>query len=280
LLSPRKLYYCATQLYWRCDHIAASEDGLLGTESAPEGYTDPFAPNFNLGPHAPEFVEDINRYWYVTLMSHEYSTREITYERDRLVAVSGLARRAAYVMKGRYLAGLWESSVICGLHWTAQAASRTKTDDVPSWSWASQQGGFSYDVWKWDRVSISTYVGAYMSLINQDCFSGVIDTRLTLRGKFLPATPKEGGYVLPLLQNTLLTGLNWDDHRFNATGIRIMALLLSVERDGSLVHLLLVTTSASDSGKYVRVGIGSAVMNALQFSAMVDLIPETEIILI
>lgn len=45
----------------------------------------------------------------------EYSCAELTYSRDKLVALSGLARALAVVFKhslGRYLAGLWETSLV------------------------------------------------------------------------------------------------------------------------------------------------------------------------
>jgi len=41
-------------------------------------------------------------------VAQNYTNRDITYNSDKLVALSGLAREFVQVASGRYLAGLWE----------------------------------------------------------------------------------------------------------------------------------------------------------------------------
>jgi hypothetical protein len=47
----------------------------------------------------------------------DYSKLELSVDTDRLPAFSGLAKRAERQRSGRYLAGLWEDSLIEDLFW-------------------------------------------------------------------------------------------------------------------------------------------------------------------
>jgi hypothetical protein len=143
LLSPRKLYYCRDQLYLHCDHGIASEDRLVDGSKAPYGLDGLNSLAHSDRHRAQDFAKEASGYWYRYLISQGYSRCDTTYERDRLVAVSGLARRVGSVVKSRYLAGLWQSTVIQGLPWEAGPVTEnpihTKTSDTPSWSWATQK---------------------------------------------------------------------------------------------------------------------------------------------
>lgn len=74
----------------------------------------------------------------------EYSPREMTYESDRLPAISGLASFFANNNESdEYLAGLWRNGFPQQLMWRALGVNRRyRTYVAPTWSWASQ----SYDV--------------------------------------------------------------------------------------------------------------------------------------
>ncbi|KAI8948208.1 hypothetical protein F4801DRAFT_604601 [Xylaria longipes] len=61
----------------------------------------------------------------------EYSSLKLTKEEERLLALSGLAERMQPHM-GRYMAGLWEPSIICGLTWRVdvlQPGTRRPSDN-------------------------------------------------------------------------------------------------------------------------------------------------------
>jgi hypothetical protein len=308
LLSPRKLCYCRDQLYWHCDHVIASEDRLLDATRVRD-YGSRLS---SLDCHTQGFAERVGEYWYTYLISHGYSKRETTYERDRLVAVSGLAKRVAAAIQSRYLAGLWQSSVIQGLLWSATEPFQMKTIDAPSWSWASQQGGrFSYETltdgtvwWKtvWSESSelsqqswrtsweismkdACTFMRANIDYINpQDWFGGVIRGELTLRGSLLSITSTRDGHKLPLLPCVVFTTY-WDDHRFKAADICAMALPLAIDAHQRRIYLLAVTTSASDYSRYVRVGSGVIDLwemetEFLQLLDTLGTLPKTDITLV
>lgn len=84
-----------------------------------------------------------------------YTTRSLSHEGDRLVALSGLAQRFATIMatkwgqKEQYLAGLWSASLPADLLWFVELKKfsvvkgrrheRPTAWRAPSWSWASME---------------------------------------------------------------------------------------------------------------------------------------------
>lgn len=88
---------------------------------------------------------------------NEYSSRHLTYAADRLPAISGVAAKFYEVLRCRYFAGLWESSLLHGLQWCSLGFPGSKAmislilsspmatvPEAPSWSWASCQTGAMY----------------------------------------------------------------------------------------------------------------------------------------
>jgi hypothetical protein len=78
-----------------------------------------------------------------TKMITQFTDCHLTYETDRLPAISGLARRMKPIFNCRYLAGLWELYLVPQLLWASYSSSkskRTATYQAPTWSWASRIG--------------------------------------------------------------------------------------------------------------------------------------------
>ncbi|RSM12127.1 hypothetical protein CEP52_002575 [Fusarium oligoseptatum] len=71
--------------------------------------------------------------------------RALTFETDRLPALSALAEQMADLLDDEYLAGLWKGDIVRGLLWccTGKSGTRSKAPEkyvAPSWSWASVRG--------------------------------------------------------------------------------------------------------------------------------------------
>lgn len=136
LLSPRTLYYTSTHLYWGCRHCMISEDNMYcGTAVREPSYHPAWATE-----------SELSGYWYDIV--EDYSKRKLTFARDKLVALSALARARAVDPRrsDAYIAGLWTSSLLPGLGWVSIATEGRKIEQYscPSWSWASQDSAVSY----------------------------------------------------------------------------------------------------------------------------------------
>lgn len=122
MLSPRVLHI-DTMTLWDCFEGYANELNRRYTERA------------HLFRNPGEYGKRIP--W--ALIVEEYTQREITYEKDRLPALAGLASRYRQATGYTYLAGLWLEEMPRSLLWQRadDAPPDANETNTPSWSWAS-----------------------------------------------------------------------------------------------------------------------------------------------
>ena len=76
-----------------------------------------------------------------TSIVHVYTFGDLSQERDKLIAISGVAREFGPLMQCRYLAGLWVADLVRELCWSgSEKSTRSRNYRAPSWSWASTNG--------------------------------------------------------------------------------------------------------------------------------------------
>ena len=133
-------------------------------------------------------------------MVEEYSILELTFERDKLQALAGLARRVAARDRWRYAAGLWWEQLDAGFLWRrlkhAAARPRPKVLVAPTWSWASIDG----PVWltHGDRAKDVVFVEWAVKVAGVDPFGSLDkDSCLTV-----------SGYVV---EGVIHYGLSWEE---------------------------------------------------------------------
>lgn len=83
--------------------------------------------------------------WFRVL--DDYTTKQMTFNRDTLPALSGVADRMPTDLMGDCLAGLWQNDLLYGLLWRSEErieCSRYRTYIAPSFSWASRSGPISF----------------------------------------------------------------------------------------------------------------------------------------
>lgn len=126
-LSPRVLYFTAQEVIWRCHTFQKSENGEV-KESGPNSWFDTTLLPRNL--------------WHAIVEA--YSSLQLSFERDRFPALAALAERKCNERKdNRFLAGLWEKTLLYDLVWSvafwSQRSVRSRSSGIyfPSWSWAS-----------------------------------------------------------------------------------------------------------------------------------------------
>ena len=158
LLSPRVLHFGSHQVFWECREQRASDrtpESLdVGKQShVLEGGRTRLWKLF-IGDiqfrHGRDPYEDLLREWYDTLRI--YSTCQLTYASDKLVAISGLANDMRSALNTRrpdkyhtYLAGLWYEDVRFGLCWRMKGfGRRPAVYRAPSWSPMSVDGAIIY----------------------------------------------------------------------------------------------------------------------------------------
>jgi hypothetical protein len=170
LLSPRSLTYSTSGISWRCQTMRFDERAPLAMgikdfiSDRPQGFAtrrgDPrdvesttaetqrnwmFPRQVNSSVAESEqkrrheedcFIKDWAR------VVHDYTSRGMTRQSDKLVAIRGVADVFAAVRSVKYTAGIWNNSERCfvqGLLWSSSRPGERLLDVAPSWSWASVQ---------------------------------------------------------------------------------------------------------------------------------------------
>jgi hypothetical protein len=132
LLSPRVLHFGRHELFWECKASAACECSFLN-QVEPE-YLVKVQHHERLNSNRNNHAKLVHDWHQVVEL---YTTLDMTYEKDKFNAISGLARRVNR-MESDYVAGLWMDSMVADMLWEVPDPSeRPHIWRAPSWSWAS-----------------------------------------------------------------------------------------------------------------------------------------------
>lgn len=142
-----------------------------------------------------------------SLAVHSYTRRKLTFQEDKLPAISGLAAAYAAHTGYKYYAGLWREDMIAGLCWyrvpshnhceavAPRAAPGASNYIAPSWSWASVSVAvepprrllsFAYPA----PLGSVAVLNCEVEVIGKNPFGHVGFGRLTLRAPVLPCLPR------------------------------------------------------------------------------------------
>ncbi|CAK3994722.1 Hypothetical predicted protein [Lecanosticta acicola] len=87
----------------------------------------------------------------------QYSSRQLTFESDAMLAIPGLATVCGHQNGSRYLAGLWERDILHGMLWDCGdelEVMRPRAHLAPTWSWACMRREVA---WIRDQRSLTRY---------------------------------------------------------------------------------------------------------------------------
>ncbi|KAF9879665.1 heterokaryon incompatibility protein [Colletotrichum karsti] len=154
ILSSRVLYFGKDQIFWECQQQDAAEIYPDGTSAYVVTGTPRFRgawPDYLSHRSADEDEELRKHVQWVNLVT-EYSSNNITFAKDKLIALSAIAKTHMAWNGDQYLAGLWRKWLEWELSWSvtrplddfnAMAVCRCNPLPkkaeyrAPSWSWAS-----------------------------------------------------------------------------------------------------------------------------------------------
>ena len=134
-----------------------------------------------------------------TEIVEQYTRARLTKERDKLIAISAIAREMQPLMQSRYLAGLWESDLIQQLAWFDYGSGKSSMYCAPSWSWASTTSSVLCCTYTRDCYPLMEIVNANIELDGSDEFGPVKAGYLDILGQLFPAKLQIDNY--PYLQN-------------------------------------------------------------------------------
>lgn len=154
ILSPRVLHYTRRQLFWECQRFDACEAFPQGLQAASYHLTggqlnhdfkrimavpDPQSTNKHRLPGRSTTKDILYSDWQSVIET--YSTTRLTKSRDKLVAISGLAREWGTRIEEQYCAGVWRGDLHRQLLWQMEQLQERSRNRItpyraPTWSWA------------------------------------------------------------------------------------------------------------------------------------------------
>jgi hypothetical protein len=143
LLSRRVLKYGSYQMSWTCliDEVYEIDDTIK------DWWKEKDKRFSNLRKHFHHLTSGtISRRMVWEKIVTEYTSRDLSDSKDRLLAISGIAKTFGDTLPGSYLAGSWERDFPVTLLWQVVSfpLPRPHKYRAPSWSWASVDGSIRF----------------------------------------------------------------------------------------------------------------------------------------
>ena len=264
-LSPRMLVFGSQGVYWSCRTI--HQDRTFGFPHAYESTATSTNRlrfrNVTVAQGASSARNLPGNTWLS--MVEQYTSRKLTYTKDKLPAIAGLAEYCAKHMNDEYLAGHFRSSFLSSLLWRrdvthAPLISRSKTYRAPSWAWPAAEGEVLWEQWRSPTLKALQLLSYKVELMDSRIPYGSIKAAsIQIRGKMReaiwstdrhwvldPRLPGESKVVAEAIPDVIeeqssiwcLEICELDDTRRNWTGmIPHFALprgLILVTKDGSV----------------------------------------------
>lgn len=145
LLSTRNLHFFVEEIAWSCCSISRCEcrTGAEVTDTS-------VFKKLKIGPSMSySGTEEMHREW--TNLVAEFTRRKLTKIKDRLPAISGLAKLCGEVTSSKYYAGLFDDNLEYSMLWMSDYNAYTfliyrnpHRPQMPTWSWASTTGPVKY----------------------------------------------------------------------------------------------------------------------------------------
>ncbi|KAH8898779.1 HET-domain-containing protein [Thozetella sp. PMI_491] len=131
VLSPRIAACMEPEVHWLCKGCYCTQHGLKFGPSDIRGL------NNHLTLTRLEDPEERRHAWHAIV--RDYSNRKLTYGKDRVPSLAGVADYFASAGADDFILGLWKSSFARDLGWLRLSTEPVTTPlpDLPSWSWMS-----------------------------------------------------------------------------------------------------------------------------------------------
>jgi hypothetical protein len=207
LLSPFTIHFHVEELVWECRSEVQCECGGLYNSNV--SLQDPYSKIntgylktcFSLASLHTSSLTDIGAVWL--FMVSEFCQLSLTYESDRLPALSGLASHFSNPVLGNYITGIWEHDLCRGLLFESYRFQPDLKDihkslprhvnlaslSQPSWSWTSYPLGGNHKItydsilrFGFQKSPDLQLLGVSSEVMGSNPFGWAVKSQLKLRG--------------------------------------------------------------------------------------------------
>lgn len=206
----------------------------------------------------------------------QYSACNLTKNSDKLIAISGIARKMSDNKSRRYIAGLWLQDLHRELCWVAEG----KEEEVqslfneyraPSWSWPSLDTGVRFgahqDI-RWRHLM--TVVKTEVKLVGDDPYGAVESASLWVKSPLFPKitipSQKRDAKFQKFGRVTVPVTITWD----SAESLDMRCYLLPVVQNttSESIHGLALVATEKITGQYIRVGYFEAIVKGWPYERL------------
>jgi hypothetical protein len=209
LLSPRVLHFTSQEMIFEClvgSWCECSDNPEWKTQTKCRDYSNP--KHSHVGAWQDPTVMSLGNEW--RKMVEEYSKLSLTFQKDKLPAISGLAKEMQ-PMRGTYLAGLWVDTFAEDLLWrTREPVARPQVWRGPTWSWISIDSPVWYE-WPQQDVKFiphAKFISWRHVPLGQDSTGEVESASATVWGRIIS---------VQLLTPALELKVNWRNANFSGS---------------------------------------------------------------
>ncbi|KAI1774198.1 HET-domain-containing protein [Hypoxylon cercidicola] len=125
--------------------------------------------------------------WHMIVKS--YTSRQLTFTKDKLPAIAGAATKMPQAATSRYLAGLWSESLLLDLLWQVMPGrahqplmTKEHEENAPTWSWASMNWGVTWNPLRSTQL-LAAVVDSQVHVVGANPYGQVSGGTVTLRGR-------------------------------------------------------------------------------------------------
>lgn len=275
LLSPRILFFLDREIMWRCQKYKACQCARYDADRTAWCDLNVVAEEESTGTH----YFSLREHRHISTKSwariiEDYAAKELTYPKDRLPALAGIAEEFGKEKQWTYICGLWQEN-ISDIMWCRDRGQilRARPDileSLPTWSWASMPSKPTFSA-RPGSVKFRSYHAVYNDKGKNPYLGDVRDAILTVEGNVLRTKVVRRCDANHLVDE----GFSW--HRESRYGVSIMSkyffpivedcilnesileepdvlLLRFTEKYISQPFCLVVYRAEKDSGNYKRLG--------------------------
>lgn len=126
----------------------------------------------------------------------KYTSLELTVSSDKLPAISGVAQEYQKITKSRYVAGMWEDTLLSQLLWRAiDFVKRPDEYRAPTWSWASVDG--EVDTGTFDELTMATWskIEETQETLSITVLANTLETHISLEDDRIETGRVKSGYL-------------------------------------------------------------------------------------
>lgn len=259
-LAARTLHFTKTEIFYECQH------GQLVCktpvcETFPEGIPFEFVTQAMLANKRPLTDKDWEE------ITSLYNTCDLTFPEDKLVAMSGVAKRMQRTRDDQYVAGMWRSNLVTNLCWLADIRGQKRKQNAkyiaPSWSFLSVSSPIrGTGTLHLGSPSLIDILDTQVILAGPDPFGALLEAKLILGCRILLTVQHDytsGFYAVKHKEDLVVCGVQLDyTPDLETSECKEIFALPTHALVGGGSNILFLERTGQDKGTYWRIGFSMA----------------------